>query len=118
GIAKSGKRFRPRRLRAGWPRRTGAGIPAMLGCCARPARWARRRCAADQLPAAVHSGGEIVDEQPLVDNWQMWDAGLSIISAALDTGEARKWWALRFTRRPVRLPNPASRSSARCRAMA
>ena len=59
---------------------------------------------ADQLPAAGHSGGEIVDDQPFVDSWPIWDEGLSKITAGLDIAAAREKLARRFNRRPVRLP--------------
>jgi hypothetical protein len=44
-----------------------------------------------------------MDEQPWIDDWPLWDEGLSKFPAALDIAAAREKLARRFNRRPVRL---------------
>jgi len=45
-----------------------------------------------------------MDDQPWVDDWPIWDEGLSKITAAPDIAAAREKLARRFNRRAVRLP--------------
>jgi hypothetical protein len=46
---------------------------------------------------------EIMDAQPWVDEWPMWDEPLSKVRAALDIAAAREKLARKFNCRPVRL---------------
>ena len=52
-------------------------------------------------PPVIRRG--IVDEQPWIDEWPMWDEPLSKVRAALDIAAARERLARKFNRRPVRL---------------
>jgi hypothetical protein len=45
-----------------------------------------------------------MDAQPWIDEWPMWDEGLSKITAAFEIAAARETLARRFSRRPVRVP--------------
>ena len=58
------------------------------------------------LPAASATSEGIMDEQPFVDCWPLWDEPLSKLPAAFDIDGAREKLARRFNRRPVRLPKP------------
>jgi hypothetical protein len=54
-------------------------------------------------PPPGHSWEGIMDEQPFVDHWPVWDEPLSKITAAFDVAAAREKLARKFNRRPVRL---------------
>src|SRR6516164_67284 len=54
-------------------------------------------------PPPVIKRGMIMDTQPWIDEWPMWDEPLSKVNAALDIAAARERLARKFNRKPVRL---------------